>query len=193
MIHNSPEMRGVFPGQIYLILTSLQKNRKLQISSIPCLIKQSKNITKPNKSFLDIRVQLNDQLRCLDSRLESQQSQLVDIQDIFRRRAEIELTYSRDMEKLAKLVTMRHKEQRQKREGWSTFSSTDVWMQMVANTRKVGKDHAALAEIFANDIPSRCSSISEDLARIFRQVSQPARQSARGIVGLFYSVQGHWL
>ena len=127
---------------------------------------------------------MNDQLRCLDSRLESQQSQLVDIQDIFRRRAEIELTYSRDMEKLAKLVTMRHKEQRQKREGWSTFSSTDVWMQMVANTRKVGKDHAALAEIFANDIPSRCSSISEDLARIFRQVSKPGNQW-RGVCWTF--------
>jgi len=126
-------------------------------------------LVEMGRSGKDIRVQLNDQLRCLDSLLESQQSQLVDIQDIFRRRAEIELTYSRDMEKLAKLVTMRHKEQRQKREGWSTFSSTDVWMQMVANTRKVGKDHAALAEIFANDIPSRCSSISEDLARIFRQ------------------------
>ena len=93
------------------------------------------------------------------------------MQDIFRRRAEIELAYSRDLEKLAKLVTLRHKEQKQKREGWSAFSSTDVWLQMVANTRKVGKDHAALAEILATDIPSRCTSISEDLGRIYRQVS----------------------
>ena len=123
------------------------------------------------KLSLDIRLQLNDQLRCLDSRLESQQSQLLDMQDIFRRRAEIELAYSRDLEKLAKVVTMRHKEQKQKREGWSTLSSTEVWVQMVANTRKVGKDHAALAEIFANDIPSRCTSISDDLGRIFRQVN----------------------
>merc|ERR1719348_1046524 len=130
VIHNSVEMRGVFP---------------------------------------DIRVQLNDQLRCLDSRLESQQSQLVDMQDIFRRRAEIELTYSRDLEKLAKLVTMRHKEQKQKRESWSTFSSTEVWQQIVENTRKVGKDHAALAEILGTDIPSRCSNISDDLGRIYRQ------------------------
>ena len=123
------------------------------------------------KLSLDIRLQLNDQLRCLDSRLESQQSQLLDMQDIFRRRAEIELAYSRDLEKLAKVVSMRHKEQKQKREGWSSLSSTDVWVQMVANTRKVGKDHAALAEIFANDIPSRCTSISDDLGRIFRQVN----------------------
>jgi len=130
VIHNSAEMRGVFP---------------------------------------DIRVQLNDQLRCLDSRVESQQSQLVDMQDIFKRRAEIEMTYSRDLEKLAKLVTMRHKEQKQKRESWSTFSSTEVWLQMVENTRKVGRDHAALAEILGTDIPNRCSNISEDLGRIYRQ------------------------
>ena len=123
------------------------------------------------KLSLDIRLQLNDQLRCLDSRLESQQSQLLDMQDIFRRRAEIELAYSRDLEKLAKVVSMRHKEQKQKREGWSSLSSTDVWVQMVANTRKVGRDHAALAEIFANDIPSRCISISDDLGRIYRQVN----------------------
>jgi len=130
VIHNSAEMRGVFP---------------------------------------DIRLQLNDQLRCLDSRLESQQAQLADIQDIFRRRAEIELTYSRDMEKLTKMVTLRHKEQKQKREGWTTLSSTDVWKQLVANTKKLSKDHAALAEIFSNDIPGRCNNISEDLGRIYRQ------------------------
>ena len=119
-------------------------------------------------------MQLNDQLRCLDSRLESQQGQLTEIQDIFRRRAEIELAYSRDLEKLAKLVTIRHKEQKQKRDGWAAFSSTAVWMQLVADIRKVGKDHAAVAEIYSNDIPSRCITISEDMGRIFRQVSQTA-------------------
>jgi hypothetical protein len=41
----------------------------------------------------DIRIQLNDQLRCLDLRLESQQGLLAEIQDVFKRRAEIELNY----------------------------------------------------------------------------------------------------
>jgi len=130
LIHNSHEMRGVFP---------------------------------------DIRVQLNDQLRCLDNRLESQHGQLAEIQDIFRRRAEIELSYSRDLEKLAKLVTVRHKEQKQKREGWSALSSTEVWKQLVEDTRKVGKDHAAMAEIYSADIPNRCITISEDIGRIYRK------------------------
>ena len=33
-----------------------------------------------NKNILDIRTQLNEQLRCLDTRLECQQSQLLEIQ-----------------------------------------------------------------------------------------------------------------
>ena len=82
------------------------------------------------KYFLDIRTQLNEQLRCLDTRLDCQQSQLIEIQvtmkyfwisakniclqDVFKRRAEIELNYSRDLEKLSKLLTSRHKEQKLK-------------------------------------------------------------------------------
>ena len=36
---------------------------------------------------------MNEQLRCLDGRLESQLSQVAEIQDVFKRRAEIELNY----------------------------------------------------------------------------------------------------
>ena len=64
--------------------------------------------------FSDIRVQLNDQLKCLDGRLETQQSMVSELQDIFRRRAEIEASYSRDLEALAKHVNKRHKEQKQR-------------------------------------------------------------------------------
>ena len=56
-----------------------------------------------------------------------------------RRRAEIELNYSRDLEKLGKLVTSRHKEQKTKRELWSSLSSTEIWRQLVAETRKAGR------------------------------------------------------
>ena len=88
------------------------------------------SVIKPrdlSSTFADVRLQLNDQLRCLDSRLEAQQGQLVELQDIFRRRAEIELNYSRDLEKLGKLVTSRHKEQKTKREV-NNISSNIIFM-----------------------------------------------------------------
>ena len=62
----------------------------------------------------DIRVQLNEQLKCLDGRLETQQSVVSEVQDIFRRRAEIESNYSKELNKLANHIANRNKEQKQK-------------------------------------------------------------------------------
>nr|CAD7393152.1 unnamed protein product [Timema cristinae] len=62
----------------------------------------------------DIRVQLTEQLRCLDVRMESQVALVAELQDYFRRRAEVELDYSKNLDKLAKSLQLRHKEQRQK-------------------------------------------------------------------------------
>ena len=58
----------------------------------------------------DIRVQLNEQLKSLDNRLEVQTGIVNEFQDIFRRKAAIELSYSRDLDKLAKTI----KESKQK-------------------------------------------------------------------------------
>ena len=50
----------------------------------------------------------------LDSRLETQQGIVSEFGDIFRRRAEIEANYSKELDKLAKYITNRNKEQKQK-------------------------------------------------------------------------------
>jgi SLIT-ROBO Rho GTPase activating protein len=62
----------------------------------------------------DIRVQLSEQLRCLDVRMESQVAVVSELQDYFRRRAEVELDYSKNLDKLVKSLQLRHKEQKQK-------------------------------------------------------------------------------
>ena len=62
----------------------------------------------------DIRLQLNEQLRCLDIRVESQISLIQELQEFYRRRGEVELDYSKSLEKLAKNLQIRHKEQKQK-------------------------------------------------------------------------------
>lgn len=63
---------------------------------------------------VDIRLQLNEHLRCLDSRVEAQVSLVSELQDYFRRRAEVEMDYSKSLDKLAKSLQLRHKEQKQK-------------------------------------------------------------------------------
>lgn len=62
----------------------------------------------------DVRQQLNEQLRCLDLRIETQVAIVQELQDYFRRRAEVELDYSKSLEKLGKSIQQRHKEQKQK-------------------------------------------------------------------------------
>lgn len=62
----------------------------------------------------DIRLQLNEQLRCLDMRMEAQVALVTELQDFFRRRGELELDYSKNLDKLAKSLQLRHKEQKQK-------------------------------------------------------------------------------
>lgn len=47
-------------------------------------------------------------------RMESQVALIQELQDFFRRRGEVELDYSKSLDKLAKGLQLRHKEQKQK-------------------------------------------------------------------------------
>jgi len=62
--------------------------------------------------FADVRQQLGDQLRCLDARLDGHVSLLGDLHDFYRRRSEVELEYSRSMDKLVRQITSKHKTER---------------------------------------------------------------------------------
>ncbi|EAT45405.1 AAEL003292-PA, partial [Aedes aegypti] len=121
----------------------------------------------------DIRQQLNEQLKFLDVRMESQISLIQELQDFFRRRGEVELDYSKSLDKLAKSLQLRHKEQRQKREQWPMFSSYSCWQQLVNQTKSLSKDHAALSEIYSVHLVARLQSVWDDVQRIYRKVSYP--------------------
>ncbi|XP_063708232.1 SLIT-ROBO Rho GTPase-activating protein 1-like isoform X2 [Culicoides brevitarsis] len=139
-----------------------------------CIIQQRNGwIHAPNPEFRDvfpdIRLQLNEQLRCLDVRVESQVSLIQELQDFFRRRGEVELDYSKSLDKLAKSLQLRHKEQKQKREQWPLFSSYTCWQQLVNQTKSLSKDHAALSEIYSTHLVARLQTVCEDVQRIYRR------------------------
>ena len=56
-------------------------------------------------------------------------------------------------------------------DGAQLMSSKEVWNQLVTQTKKKSKDHAALAEIYSTHITQRCTNINEDLHRMYRKVS----------------------
>jgi SLIT-ROBO Rho GTPase activating protein len=64
--------------------------------------------------FIDVRSQLNEQLKCLESRLEVQVAMVTELQDFFRRLSEVETEYAKNLEKLVKNTKLRHRQEKQK-------------------------------------------------------------------------------
>lgn len=64
--------------------------------------------------FSDIRQQLSDQLKCLEIKLETEVSIVTELQEFFKRRAEVEQEYARNLDKLVKSMVTRHRAEKQK-------------------------------------------------------------------------------
>ena len=65
-------------------------------------------------SFADIHQQLNEQLRCLDGRVETHDAMLLELQEFYRHRASLELDYSQKLDRLVKQIMTRHKTEKQR-------------------------------------------------------------------------------
>ena len=65
--------------------------------------------------ILEIRSHLDQQLKCLEQKMEGQCSMVHEVQDFFKKRAELELDYSQKLEKLAKSFQPKLKSDNQKR------------------------------------------------------------------------------
>ena len=57
----------------------------------------------------DIRQQLSDQLKCLEIKLDTEVAVVTELQEFFRRRAEVEQDYAQKLDKLVKTMITRHK------------------------------------------------------------------------------------
>ncbi|KAK3933383.1 SLIT-ROBO Rho GTPase-activating protein 1 [Frankliniella fusca] len=136
----------------------------------------------------DVRVQLGEQLRCLDGRLETQVALVQELQDYFRRRAEVELEYSRGLDKLARSLSARHREQKLKREQWPLFSSYACWQQLVTSTRTLSRDHASLADVYAAQLVPRLARVAEDVQRIYRRCREVGQELHEEILRVLHEL-----
>ncbi|XP_036333345.1 SLIT-ROBO Rho GTPase-activating protein 1-like [Rhagoletis pomonella] len=116
--------------------------------------------------FSSIRQQLNEQLRCLDIRVESQIGLIQEIQDFFRRRGELELDYSKSLEKFARGLLLK---QKQKRDHWPIFSTFACWQHLLKETQSLSKDHAILADLYSTSIVASLQTTIEDVQRIYKK------------------------
>lgn len=58
---------------------------------------------------IDIRQLLAEQLRCIDQHLDCRVGMLQDLQEYYRRHAEVELEFSKSLDKLTKQLSVRQK------------------------------------------------------------------------------------
>ncbi|XP_043837940.1 LOW QUALITY PROTEIN: SLIT-ROBO Rho GTPase-activating protein 3 [Dromiciops gliroides] len=119
----------------------------------------------------EIRTQLAEQFKCLSSSPSRGCSCCRNLQEFFRRKAEIELEYSRSLEKLAERFSskIRGSREHQFKKDQYLLSPVNCWYLVLNQTRRESRDHATLNDIFMNNVIVRLSQISEDVIRLFKK------------------------
>ncbi|XP_076870499.1 LOW QUALITY PROTEIN: SLIT-ROBO Rho GTPase-activating protein 3 [Brachyhypopomus gauderio] len=133
----------------------------------------------------EIRNQLVEQFKCLEQQSESRIQLLQDLQEFFRRKAEIQLEYSRSLEKLAERFTSKirsSREHQQFKKDQHLLSSVNCWYLVLNQTRRESRDHATLNDIYINNVIVRLAQISEDVIRLFKKSKEIGIQMREELV-----------
>uniref|UniRef100_A0AAQ4RLL8 SLIT-ROBO Rho GTPase-activating protein 1 n=1 Tax=Gasterosteus aculeatus aculeatus TaxID=481459 RepID=A0AAQ4RLL8_GASAC len=128
---------------------------------------------------ITIRAQLVEQQKCMDQQTEMRVQLLQDLQDFFRKKAEIEMEYSRNLEKLAERFmakTRSTKDHQQYKKDQNLLSPVNCWYLLLNQVRRESKDHATLSDIYLNNVIMRFMQISEDSTRLLKKSKEIAFQ-----------------
>ncbi|XP_069760304.1 SLIT-ROBO Rho GTPase-activating protein 1 isoform X4 [Narcine bancroftii] len=141
--------------------------------STPTRYKKDKEIvTEYETQVKEIRAQLVEQLKCLEQQTEMRVQLLQDLQDFFRKKSEIEMEYSRNLEKLAERFmakTRSTKDHQQYKKDQNLLSPVNCWYLLLNQVRRESKDHTTLSDIYLNNVIMRFMQISEDCTRLFKK------------------------
>ncbi|KAL0608919.1 SLIT-ROBO Rho GTPase-activating protein 2C [Plecturocebus cupreus] len=119
----------------------------LSPSNRPTSASQSPEIIGVNHcAWPEIRAQLTEQMKCLDQQCELRVQLLQDLQDFFRKKAEIEMDYSRNLEKLAERFLAK------------TRSTKDQQFKLKCNSMILA--HCNLKLLDSSDPPASASLLS---------------------------------
>uniref|UniRef100_A0A146Z5A2 SLIT-ROBO Rho GTPase-activating protein 1 n=1 Tax=Fundulus heteroclitus TaxID=8078 RepID=A0A146Z5A2_FUNHE len=147
--------------------------------STPRFKKDKEIIADYESQVKEIRTQLVEQQKCLDQQTEMRVQLLQDLQDFFRKKAEIEMEYSRNLEKLAERFmakTRSTKDHQQYKKDQNLLSPVNCWYLLLNQVRRESKDHATLSDIYLNNVIMRFMQISEDSTRLLKKSKEIAFQ-----------------
>ncbi|XP_068170454.1 SLIT-ROBO Rho GTPase-activating protein 3-like isoform X2 [Antennarius striatus] len=120
----------------------------------------------------EIRNQLVEQFRCLEQQSESRLQLLQDLQEFFRRKAELQLEYSRGLDKLAERYSSKirtSREHQHLKKDQNLVSTVNCWYLVLEQTRRESRDHATLSDIYNNNVIVRLAHVGEDVIRLFKK------------------------
>uniref|UniRef100_A0A6Q2ZH90 SLIT-ROBO Rho GTPase activating protein 3 n=1 Tax=Esox lucius TaxID=8010 RepID=A0A6Q2ZH90_ESOLU len=122
--------------------------------------------------FHTIRNQLVEQFRCLEQQSESRLQLLQDLQEFFRRKAELQLEYARGLDKLAERFTSKIRSSREHqhfKKDQNLLSTVNCWYLVLNQTRRESRDHATLSDLYNNNVIVRLAHVGEDVIRLFKK------------------------
>ncbi|XP_075882759.1 SLIT-ROBO Rho GTPase-activating protein 3 isoform X3 [Nelusetta ayraudi] len=128
------------------------------------LRREKGSLAEYESQMKDLRAQLTDQIKILDSQVEVKQQQLSDLSDFLRRRGDIEAEYARALDKLTERFTHKTK----KKEQWGQ-SVCQVWSVLLTQTRLESREHAALGDTCCNTLTQRLTHSAEDTHRLHKR------------------------
>uniref|UniRef100_A0A6Q2YEY8 SLIT-ROBO Rho GTPase activating protein 2a n=1 Tax=Esox lucius TaxID=8010 RepID=A0A6Q2YEY8_ESOLU len=149
--------------------------------------------TLPPPPFpVEIRTQLMEQLKCLDQQCELRVQLLQDLQDFFRKKAEIEMDYSRNLEKLSErfLTKTRSTKDHQLKKEQSVLSPFNCWNLLLTQVKRESRDHATLSDLYLNNIIPRFAQVSEDSGRLFKKSKEVGVQLQEDLVKVLTELCG---
>nr|XP_029538739.1 SLIT-ROBO Rho GTPase-activating protein 3-like isoform X4 [Oncorhynchus nerka] len=120
----------------------------------------------------EIRNQLVEQFRCLEQQSESRLQLLQDLQEFFRRKAELQLEYSRGLDKLAERFSGKIRSSREHqhfKKDQNLLSTVNCWYLVLNQTRRESRDHATLSDLYNNNVIFRLAHVGEDVIRLFKK------------------------
>ncbi|XP_061826102.1 SLIT-ROBO Rho GTPase-activating protein 1 isoform X2 [Nerophis lumbriciformis] len=147
--------------------------------SSPRFKKDKEIIADYESQVKEIRAQLVEQQKCMDQQTEMRVQLLQDLQDFFRKKAEIEMEYSRNLEKLAERFmakTRSTKDHQQYKKDQNLLSPVNCWYLLLNQVRRESKDHATLSDIYLNNVIMRFMQVSEDSTRLLKKSKEIAFQ-----------------
>lgn len=142
----------------------------------------------------EIRVQLTEQVKCLDAQVDFRQQLLQDMSEFLRRKAEINLEYSRSLEKLSDRFSAKIRNSKEhhgfRKEQQHLLSPVNCLYMILNHTRQESRDYAALNDVYTTHLIPRLAHIGEDLTRLTKKSKDIGAQQQEDLMKLMSELQG---